>query len=259
MTDIDDYTHSILNLVGVSNLLEEQPNLENGLREVASLTAQRLKTQRCSIMLLSELEKADKKVPCLRVFAHYGNLPASAYREVTELNQGIAGHVAATATPLLIEDITKSEFAAAARDQKGENKSLICAPIFWGEQVLGTINVSNPLEKRSFTREDLDLLEVFALFVGKSIYIAQLQTIMRSKFVQMAVVSDLTERAVQDSPTFAANPTQLAKIVAKSFFRELTQAGFGTNQIIEIATEVLNLLQNNLTKYKKRIIRDSEQ
>ncbi|MFM7877051.1 MAG: GAF domain-containing protein, partial [Microcystis aeruginosa] len=34
---------------------------------------------------------------------------------------------------------------------------------------------------------------------------------------------------------------------------ELTQAGFGTHEVIEIANEVLNLLQKTLNKHKNRL------
>jgi GAF domain-containing protein len=252
MTDIDNSTEAILKIVDITSVLEEQPNLEEGLREVAALTAQMLKTRRCSIMLLAETDVPESQGACLKVFTHYGNLPASAYAEATPLNQGIAGYVAATGTPLLIEDITKSEFASAARYPDAENKSLMSAPIFSGEQAIGTINVSSLIEKACFDGSDLEVLQLFALFVGKSIHIAQLQTILRSRFIQMAVLSDFAERQVTASVALNPNPTKLAKIVAKSFFRELMQAGFSANQIIEIATEVLNLLQNSLSKYSRR-------
>jgi GAF domain-containing protein len=256
MTDIDDFTQAMVKLVDFASVLEEQTNLEDGLQELAVLTAQILKTRRCSIMLLSEAGATEEQVACLKVFTHYGNLPPSAYAEVTPLNQGVAGYVAATGTPLLIEDITLSKFAPAARYPDSESKSLMSAPIFWGEQTIGTINVSNPIEKTCFSGSDLDVLKLIALFVGKSVHIAQLQTILRSKFIQMAVISDFAERQVPMSVSLNPNPTKLAKIVAKSFFRELTQAGFGANQIIEIATEVLNLLQSSLGKYKQRIARE---
>ena len=255
---MDDSTRSILQFINAANLLEKQDNLEDSLREVASLTAQILKTRRCSVMLLSEPDELDRGEPYLQVFAHHGNLPQEAYGKVTRLNEGIAGYVAATAKSLLIEDITQSQFASAARYPEKDNRSLMSAPILLGKQVIGTLNVSHPMDKTSFEGEDLEILEVFALFVGKSIHIAQLQGIMRSQFVEMAVVRDLEERNVSESMVIHPNPTKVAKIVAKSFFRELTKAGFGPNQIIEIATEVLNLLQKNLNKFKKRITRDDK-
>jgi L-methionine (R)-S-oxide reductase len=251
---MDTSNKFIFQLLDISNLLEVQPDLEQGLREVACLSAQILKTRRCSIMLLSEPETQDNGGEYLRVFTHYGNLPPSAYQQITPLNEGIAGYVAATGTPLLIEDITQSQFVDAARYLDESNKSLISVPISFAGKTIGTINTSSPIDKKSFDEQDLETMKIFALFVGKSIYIAQMQKILRSKFLEIAVARELTEENLSEG-AIAPNPTKLAKIVAKSFYRELTQAGFGANQVIEIATEVLDLLQKNIDQHKKRLLR----
>ncbi len=256
---MDRYHDFIVKLAGVSDLLEGQIDLEEGLREVAKLTAQMLKTQRCSIMLLNHEDTSENPEPYLRVFAHYGNLPEAAYQEVTRLNEGIAGYVAATGEPIFIQDISQSPFAQSARYLEANQKSSICVPIQLGKQVIGTINVSFPVDRTTFDTSDLELLKLFALFVGKSIHIAQIQMILRSKFVERAVVHDLAERQVTEMLATDLNPTKVAKIVAKSFFKELTQAGFSTNQVIAIATEVLFLLQDNLNRHKKRLARDEEE
>jgi GAF domain-containing protein len=246
----------IVRLLGISSLLEARTDLEQGLRDVASLTAQMLKTRRCSIMLLSEPEVQDNGGCYLRVVAHYGNLPPSAYEETTPLNQGIAGYVAATGESLLIRDITESQFVEAARYLNEPNKSLISAPISFRDKRIGVINVSNPVDRKSFNEQDLETLKIFALFIGKSLYIAQLQRILRSKFVEMAVARELGDIPSEGAIAISPNPTKLAKIVAKSFYRELTTAGFGPNQVIEIATEILELLQKNITRHKKRLFRE---
>jgi L-methionine (R)-S-oxide reductase len=256
MTNTYTPTKFLFQLLSISNLLEEQTDLEQSLRDVATLTAQSLKTQRCSIMLLSESENLDSGQPYLQVFTHYGNLPQSAYQQVTLLNDGIAGHVAATGEPILVKDITQSEFLEVARNLEGDNKSLISAPIFYSNKIIGVINVTSPLEKSNFDEQDLETIELFALFIGKSIQIAQLQTILRSKFVGMAVAREFSEFSSETAIAINPNPNKLVKIVAKSFYRELTKAGFGANQIIEIATGVLDLLQKNIARYKKRLSRD---
>ncbi len=249
MNKLHDFLFSLERL---SNFLEEPINLEESLEEVAKLTAQILKTQRCSIMLLSNPENSQIKEASLRVFTHYGNLPLCAYQEVTKLNQGIAGYVAATGKPLLIKDIDQSQFVTVARYLDDDHKSLICVPIILAKEVVGVINVSSPLKRSYFDEDDLKLLEMFALFVGKSLHLSQLQSIMRSKFVELAVARDLAETEVEETIMIHPNPTKLAKIVAKSFFKELNRAGFGPNQVIAIATEVLNLLQDSLERHKKR-------
>lgn len=246
----------LLTLGGLSNLFDEPINLEKSLEEVAKLTAQTLKSRRCSIMLLSKTDDDSINEPHLQVFTHYGNLPLCAYQEVTKLNQSIAGYVAVSQKPLLIKDINQSQFVTMARYLDDPDKSLICVPIIVTKQVVGVINVSHPLEDSYFDEDDLSLLEMFALFVGKSLHISQLQSIMRSKFVELAVIRDLAETQVEANLIIQPNPSKLAKIVAKSFFKELTTAGFSPNQIISIATEVLNLLQDSLNRHKKRIDRE---
>lgn len=246
----------IFRLVGISNLLEQPSHLEEGLNEVAKITANILKTRRCSIMLLTDEEETASQAT-LKVFTHYGNLPLSAYQEITPLNEGIAGYVAGTQKALLIDDICQSPFAEVARYLEDEdNRSLMSAPIIFSKQVVGVINVSCPFNRKQFNRDDLQLLETCALFVGKSLQNAQLQMILRSKFLEFAVVRDLADQDWPETMLSQPNPSKLAKIVAKSFFKELTQAGFSANQIIAIATEVLNLLQEHLIRHKKRLERD---
>jgi GAF domain-containing protein len=253
---MDNQRELIYKLLDVSNLLETGTNLEESLREIASTAALILKARRCSIMLLSEAYSHGQEQYYLQVFTHYGNLPPSAYQEITRINNGIAGYVAATAQPLLIKDITQSSFLSAARYPHQENHSFISAPVIITKQVVGVINVSNPSHKSYFDEDDLQLLKLCTQYTGKSLHIAQLQAILKSRFVAMAVARELEEQKAEESIAIHPNPTLLAKLVAKSFFRELTRVGFGPNQVIAIATEVLNLLQTTLDKHKQRLARD---
>jgi hypothetical protein len=77
--------------------------------------------------------------------------------------------------------------------------------------------------------------------------------------MELAMTRELLEETpIENSVALNPNPNKFAKIVAKSFFKELTQAGFGANQIIEIASEVLNLLQTTLDKHRQRLTRDED-
>lgn len=253
---MDDQKKLIYKLLDVSNLLDTGADLEERLREIASDCALMLKAQRCSIMLISEAYHQKKGEYYLQVFTHYGNLPPSAYQEITWLNNGVAGCVAVTGQPLLVKDMAESPFWPAARYPALDSHSFISAPIIITEQVVGVINVSVPSHKPYFDEQDLELLKLFTQYTGKSLHISQLQAILKSRFVEMAVARELEEQQASESIAIHPDPSRLAKLVAKSFFRELTRAGFGPNQVIAIATEVLNLLQNTLNKHKQRLARD---
>lgn len=247
-----DLSNSLLKLHGLSDLLETQGNLESSLRQLVDAAAKILNATHCSIMLLDEADKDELK---LRVFAAFGDLPESAFKEVTRKGEGISGHVLATGQPLLIEDITQSEFVDVARRLTQGQRSLISSPIVQNQIIIGVINASDPKTKRPFNLDDLHLLEVVALFVGKSIQVVQLQSVLNSRFAQMALAQEAQQTIGHAMAYVSENPNQLAKILAKSFFKEMTKAGFSSTQIIHAATEIIGLLNTNIAKHSKRLKR----
>lgn len=245
----------LIKLIGLSQLLEQHKTLEEGLSDLTRLSADLLKAERCSIMLISpEAEGGDLR---LRVYSHHGHLPAAALRESMPLNQGIAGHVVRTGKPLLVQDIAHSDFSALARTEGHSSPSLICAPIRVSDDVIGSINISDPDQGRMLTQEDMELVEVFAMFIGQSIHTFQLQKLVESRVLQMAMLQEQRERSGPRGKPISPDPSRLAKIVARNFFRELTNAGFGPNAVISVASEVLSMLNTNLAKHKTRREREA--
>lgn len=246
-------------LIGASQLLERQERLEVGLRELAAATARLLQAERCSIMLVSDEAEAgeDAEKLHLRIYAHYGSLPQTAYGQAMPFNEGISGHVAATASPLLIEDISQSRFAAAARYAGDARGSLISAPILLGGKVIGVINISSACDGRVFAAEDLELVNLFALFVGKSIHIVQLQNVLRSRFLQLSLALEEKETRASDEP-ISPDPAHLTKIVAKTIFRELIEGGFSSGQILNVASGVIGLLNEDMEEHQRHASRVNE-
>jgi GAF domain-containing protein len=248
-------TDYLIKLIGSSQLLEHHQTLEEGLTELVRLSAELLKVERCSIMLLSPADEDGE--PRLHVFCHHGPLPAAALRDSMPLSRGIAGHVLRTGEPLFLADVQASAFAGLARGQDHSAPSLICAPIRVARDPIGVINVSDPLHGRPFTSDDLDLVQVFALVIGQSIQTFQLQRLAESRLLQMASLQDERQRSDASGRPISPDPARLAKLVAKNFFRELTDAGFGPNAVIAVASEVLSMLNETLAKHKERRERES--
>ena len=245
-------SHSLLQLHGLASLLDSTNNLEQSLGQLAEMAAKILNARQCSIMLLDEEEEDEIK---LRVFANYGGLPEVAFKQTTKKGEGISGHVLATGQPLLVEDIEHSEFASVARRLTAGSKSLISAPIVLRRKIVGVINVTDPKSNRPFNLDDLHLLDVVAMFVGKSVQVVQLQSILNSRFAQIALAQEAQNTIGDAMPTVSDNPNQLAKILAKSFFKEMSKAGFSATQIIHAASEIITLLNSNLSKHSKRMQR----
>lgn len=227
----------------------EQETLDANLQVLSVSTAAMLGAEHCSIMLL---EENGDDGPQLHVCASAGILPAAAYKEVVGKNQGVAGHVLATGVALLIDDIRSSDFAECARRTEDSRRSLLCTPIRLHERMVGVVNISGRLAGGPFCANELKLLEAMALFIGKAIQVAQLQSMLNSRFAQMAVIQEAARGITRSLAEALPNPDQVAKIMAKSFYKEMTRAGFGSRQIINAASEIIAQLSGNLNRHSKR-------
>ncbi len=86
------------------------------------------------------------------------------------VGKSIAGRVAQTGEPLLIEDIEDTGFSAVrTNNPQYETKSLISVPLVVGSTVIGVINVNNKTSGESFTENDLVLMQSMSQRISKVI------------------------------------------------------------------------------------------
>ena len=247
---MDESAALLTRLEALSGCLENVGGHEENLRELAATAANILSAEICSVMLLSENEREEVS---LRVVASHGKLPPAAYAEKVPLGEGIAGHVAANGKSLLLPDILQSDFASCARRPGYPGNSAVSSPIRDNGHIIGVVNVSGARRRPPFDAEDVSLLEIVALFVGKSNRILQLQNLLKSRFIQLSLIEG-TEKTISELLVEAGrHPDQMARIVAKSFYREMTKAGFSSGQIIDAASEIISELSDSLQKHRKRI------
>ena len=214
-------------------------SLDESLQNQAALTAELLGAGSCSIMLLNSGAPGQLR---MTVNARFGKLPDAALTASVGQGEGICGRVLASGEALLIEDIAQSEVAALALGRDGIGGSLMSAPLRVDGKIVGVINVAGASESPAFTQGDLQLLTIIALFIGKSIQVQQLQRLLDSRFSQLALLQEARDQ-VQDKVRLAyRNPEDAAKILARSFFKEMTKAGFESGQIVSAATELIEQL-----------------
>lgn len=248
-TELEVDTDFINSILSLSIFLHNHENIDASLSELAELLAKTLKTENCSIMLLKD-EHTDDSSP-LRIHAHSGNLPDSAYTKPTSAS-GIAEYVVHSGKPLLIPDINNSQFSESARQSGG----FISLPIWTDEKVIGVINISKPTDGRTFSEQDLELATVLGMFLSKSIQLLHLQYILKSKFAMAALEREQStkKQAIGD---FTRSPEKVAKILAKGFYHELCSAGIESDHIIIAVSEIITLLNDQLEDKKKKIIKTS--
>ena len=242
---------SLAGLHDLAALLTAEANLSKRLEDLARCAARATAAATCSISLLAE---DDAGVPRLELFASTETLPGPARREAPGPGNSIASKVIEGRKALLIADIRRSEFTSAASKREKLGGSHIGIPIIVDGHPIGVMNLSNPAGTRAFDESDLSLAGVVAALIGKSIQVERLQTLLRSRVAQLTLVRE--EKMVAARLTGGTlPPSRLAKLLAKSFYRDLADAGFEPGQIVEAASEIIDQITTDVARFGKRLAR----
>ncbi len=235
---MNDDAMRLLRLQDVQSLLASG-TLGDNLNSHAELAKRLVGATSCSVMLLNSEAPDDLR---MRLCAGAGELPPGAHDALVGRGEGICGQVLANGRALLVQDVARSPFAALARRNRAAVPALMSAPIRIDGRVAGVVNVAGA----AFSETELHLLEVMALFIGKSVHVIQLQHLLASRFAQMALVREAQERGTAVAGIAYRNPEDMARILARSFYKEMTKSGFAPGQIVSAATELIGQLNGML-------------
>lgn len=214
--------------------LSTDGSMQECLGKLSELTAAIVGARDCIILLFDEGQLA------AAVFsdeACFGPLPS-------QLSPG-GKNPAAPVMPLAARS------GAASGDDGGHKENMVSAIVLHGKTV-GVIHACGPLHQCNFSMDDLHTFNVVTPIVARSIQVIQLQNILKSRFAQLAL--SRTDESTIGNLTggIVDNPNQIAKILAKAFYREMLKAGFDFNQILFAATEVISELTTSLRKHSAR-------
>lgn len=117
-----------------------------------------------------------------------------------KLGEGIAGKVAATGTPIVVNDIETDSRVATTNRARYRTKSFICAPFRGGEKIIGVLNLADKEGSDIFTDNDLQLL---LLLLGQAAMVleraqSRLQTEMLSNLSAVDPATNLYNRSFLD-------------------------------------------------------------
>jgi diguanylate cyclase (GGDEF)-like protein len=91
-----------------------------------------------------------------------GNKDVAAIR--LKVGQGIAGKVAQTGRPMIVNDVRKSRYFYAGADKKTgfQTRQILAVPLKVRRVVIGVLEAINTVSGRGFSEGDLDLFTIFA-------------------------------------------------------------------------------------------------
>ena len=220
--------------------VEFDGSLDDSLRELSSMAGNVLDAKDCAIALLSETEVAGIG---LRPGTHFGDLPSRRHALRGRAHAGAGGI-----------------FPAAAQFEAAPTDRMFSTLVVQGK-IIGVIHACQPQRRGGFSKDDLILLGILTLLITRSIQVIQLQNILKSRFAQMALTKSGHRTIGEIVLRSAQNPNHIARILARSFYREMARAGFSFNQIIFAASEVISELTSSVRKQsaKRPRLPDGEQ
>lgn len=130
----------------------------------------------------------DESGEALRIESALGMNMQLAQSMVVQVGTGIAGKVAASGHPLLVNDIEKDKRIGTPNRPRFKTKSFVSIPIRLSDDIIGVLNLSDKQNQRIFTEADLKLLITFTDHA--SIMIERAVSIERADFLEQLSITD---------------------------------------------------------------------
>jgi len=129
----------------------------NGL---LTLVGDDMGAQRCSLLLLAPEEQM------LYLAAARGIAPNVPAGHRIHIGEGVAGKVAASRQPLLVQDVDEAKNHPLLRDEHFTTGSFISFPLVYHGNLVGVVNLTNRAMHGIFVEEDIERVRLLALVIA---------------------------------------------------------------------------------------------
>jgi hypothetical protein len=136
---------------------DDPREMVNGL---LTLVGDDMGAQRCSLLLLAPEEQM------LYLAAARGIAPNVPMGHRIRIGEGVAGKVAATRQPLLVQDVDEAKNHPLLRDEHFTTGSFISFPLVYHGALVGVVNLTNRAMHGIFVEEDIERVRLLALVIG---------------------------------------------------------------------------------------------
>ena len=185
----------------VTSLLNSELNLKKLLDTIMKISKKVMGADACSLLLIDE---AQGDLIFQVALSGVGSKLKTMAR--LKIGEGIAGTVAATGEPIIVEDAYKSPEFNKAYDKKTgfRTGSILCAPIKTKEKLIGVCQVIHNRDKgKIFSPGDLSLFKLFCDSAGLAIQNARMHQFMLDQQRQqrdMEFATSVQESFLPQSP-----------------------------------------------------------
>ena len=154
-------------------------------RQPLEMSSELLGASSGSLMLPDESDGS------LKIETAKGMNPALAKAMSVRFGEGIAGHVAKSGFPMLVNDIEQDKRVAYRNRPRFKTKSFVSLPLVSGDRMIGVLNLADKTNGNSFTEKDLNRASTFTSHAIPMIERAA--TLEKAgQFEQLAITDPLT-------------------------------------------------------------------
>ncbi|HVE77302.1 MAG TPA: GAF domain-containing protein [Gemmatimonadaceae bacterium] len=141
----------------LDNATDDPRQLVDGL---LALVGDDMQAQRCSLMLRTPERDS------LYLAAARGLAPSIPEGQRVPLGQGVAGRVAVSREPILVQDVKDANAHPLLRDQHFTTGSFISFPLVYHDELVGVVNLTNRAQRGVFVDEDVERVRLLALLIS---------------------------------------------------------------------------------------------
>jgi putative nucleotidyltransferase with HDIG domain len=174
-------------LLELNKIIVSTLDLDKLLNLIMTLAAKVVRSEASSLMLLDDATQE------LYFDVALGEKREQIKQIRVKAGEGIAGHVAQTGLPLIINDVSKDNRFASKFDESTQfkTKSILCVPLRVKNRIIGVMEAINHKETGYFSMDNQYIFEIFASQAAVAIDNAQLFKKLRD--ASMGAINALTE------------------------------------------------------------------
>lgn len=179
-TEIFEKKLSILREISSANVLTD--NLSTIVNLMLELAINYTDAEKGSLMLLNNRGE-------LYIYAARGMKAEFIRSYRVKIGEGIAGHVAKTMEPVMVQDIEQDpKFKQQSRDRY-KTTSFISCPIISKNRLLGVLNINDKRNGQPFTEDDFSFIKIIANHAAVALENAFLMNQLRAKAAELEEIN----------------------------------------------------------------------
>ena len=181
----------------INKRINSSLKLSDLLTIILDTTKDMLKSEGCSILLTDPITED------LYFYIVRGGGDSLIKGEIVPKGKGIAGYVALTGTPLIVNNPYNDERFYEDIDSKSNfhTRNIICSPMILIDRLVGVIEVVNSTERECFTDDDLKVLMYIADSAAIAITHRQLYHDLATRLKELEIMYEISQAIAHSSPS----------------------------------------------------------